>query len=205
MREVIDAWDAAGQRPDARAAIHPLGVDDEDYERSGEALATALRRVIGPAELVVDFGCGDGRVTIPLARYFPRVIGVDASPAMLDRLRARAPHLEHRLTAGADLDGLADVDAIICLAVLIHHRHADGAAIINGLARALRPGGLLILDLPLYEYPRDPGNWTDVAAWTLWELTHVADVADLDVVQAHENAGAFRWDGTHPLITLTKR
>ena len=36
-----------------------------------------------PLETAVEFGCGVGRLVIPLARYFRNVIGVDISPEML--------------------------------------------------------------------------------------------------------------------------
>lgn len=39
--------------------------------------------------LVVDLGCGDGSATLTLARRWPeaRIVGIDASPQMLDRAR----------------------------------------------------------------------------------------------------------------------
>lgn len=38
----------------------------------------------------VDFGCGIGRHTYPLARYFKKVLGVDISNHMIERARAIA-------------------------------------------------------------------------------------------------------------------
>jgi SAM-dependent methyltransferase len=41
---------------------------------------------------VLELACGEGRITLPLARAGFQVTGVDSSPQMLDRLRA---HLDH--------------------------------------------------------------------------------------------------------------
>jgi SAM-dependent methyltransferase len=38
---------------------------------------------------VLEYGCGNGRITLPIARAGVRVIGVDRSPSMLADLRAR--------------------------------------------------------------------------------------------------------------------
>src|SRR5438046_2204968 len=39
----------------------------------------------------LDFGCGIGRLTVPLANYFDRVDGVDISELMLSRASALNP------------------------------------------------------------------------------------------------------------------
>ena len=45
---------------------------------------------IEPRHSVLDLGCGSGRLTMPLARIASRVTGIDTSPRLLGRLRARA-------------------------------------------------------------------------------------------------------------------
>lgn len=47
-------------------------------------------RAGGPA---LELGCGTGRVMIPVAEAGVEVVGLDVSPAMLDRLRAKLPTL----------------------------------------------------------------------------------------------------------------
>ena len=42
----------------------------------------------GPRKAALDFGCGVGRLTIPFAAYFDRLVGVDISPTMLEKLGA---------------------------------------------------------------------------------------------------------------------
>jgi SAM-dependent methyltransferase len=193
-RSVVEAWDNAAGRPDARVAINPLGTDPAAYERSGEEAAAGVAALIGddPELVVVDFGAGDGRVTLPLARHYRRVIAIDSSPTMLARLRTRSPNVETVLADGTDPRQLpADVHAVIALAVLIHHRHEDAARIIVGLASMLRRGGVLLLDLPLYEMSREPDHWTDVSVWTLGELETLTIDLNLEIVNAPVSPGQF--------------
>lgn len=58
--------------------------DPGDLEADLDHFADAF----SPALPVVDFGCGDGRQTRFLARYFPTVLGVDISAAAIGRARA---------------------------------------------------------------------------------------------------------------------
>lgn len=50
--------------------------------------ASALRASAGPG-LVLELGCGTGRVAIPVARSGATVVGVDRSATMLERAQAR--------------------------------------------------------------------------------------------------------------------
>ncbi len=52
-----------------------------------EVVAT-LARLAGSGP-VIELGCGTGRLAVPLAALGVRVVGIDASPAMLDLLRAK--------------------------------------------------------------------------------------------------------------------
>lgn len=164
----IDRITAAWDRADP-TAIHPLRrVSEDAYWQSGEAQADQLATVLEPGCSVVDFGCGDGRVTIPLAARGYDVTGADASPNMLRRLRERAPHIPTVPSDGVDLPReMGDpVDAVVALAVLIHHDYASGRSIIHGLADTVRPGGTLILDWPTSDRPGERRDWIGVTTWS---------------------------------------
>ena len=72
----------------------------------------------------VEVGCGPGRMTGALAERFDRVIGLDVSPAMLERAREAVPNenVEFRAVSGERLDGVEDAiaDALVCYLVLQH-------------------------------------------------------------------------------------
>jgi len=137
FNDVVTAWDAA-----PFDAIHPTrAVSEAEYEASGQEQADALAAVL-PHGTVLDFGCGDGRVAIPLAAHGFKVIGADASPRMCEALRARDEHVPTIVSDGSNLAEQLDrkVDAVICLAVLIHHDHEGGKADPHRAALGVAPG-----------------------------------------------------------------
>ncbi len=103
-----------------------------------------------PGMRVLDAGCGPGRHAIALAQRGINVIGVDASPDFITLARQSAQHLPvefHEMDIRA-LPYDEAFDAVICLCQggfgLLGGGDAE-LAVINGLARALEPGGGLAL------------------------------------------------------------
>ncbi|MFD8577382.1 class I SAM-dependent methyltransferase [Streptomyces virginiae] len=160
---VITAWDQADPN-----AIHPTrSISEDAYRISGENQAALLATILPSGCRVVDFGCGDGRVAIPLAALGYEVTGADGSQAMLDRLTEAAPDMPTVLTDGTDLNDKLDrkADAVISLAVLIHHTYESAERIIEGLRSAVRVNGLLVLDWPVADEPAEGSGWIGVTTW----------------------------------------
>jgi SAM-dependent methyltransferase len=92
----------------------------------------------------LDAACGTGRYAAHLVAQGHHVVGVDNSPEMLDRARARVPRAEfclgdlHRLPLADDA-----VDLVTCGLALTHV--PDLAPAIAEVARVLRPGGQLVI------------------------------------------------------------
>lgn len=161
---VIEAWDQADP-----AAIHPTrGISEDAYQNSGQNQAALLSTILPAGCKVVDFGCGDGRVALPLAGLGYEVTAADGSQAMLDRISEAAPTMPTVLTDGTDLaDKLGrKTDAVISLAVLIHHGYESAARIIEGLRAAVRVNGLLVLDWPVSDQPAEGRDWISVTTWS---------------------------------------
>jgi SAM-dependent methyltransferase len=101
------------------------------------------------ASVVVDIGCGTGRLTTELARRGHRVIGVDPSPAMLEVARRR-PGGDQVLWIEGDARQI-DVTGVDLVIMTGHVAQviADDTGWANTLDaahRALRPGGHLIFE-----------------------------------------------------------
>ncbi len=98
----------------------------------------------------VDLGCGGGRLALELARRGARVIGVDVSAAMVDRMVAQAQSegLEHVSGIVSPIEHLTidptSVDLVISNYALHHLLDADKAKVVNAAFGWLRPGGVLI-------------------------------------------------------------
>lgn len=99
--------------------------------------------------LVVELGCGSGLLTRHLLDAGHRVIATDASPAMLDLAREVASDAEaiRRLTLPDN--PIPEADAIVsvghALSYLPTAEEIDRALV--AIAGALRPGGVLAIDL----------------------------------------------------------
>ena len=96
-------------------------------------------------EVVLDAGCGSGRVTAALLERLPRgrVVALDADAGMVEHARAALPadrvEVRHQDLTAVDL--AEPVDAVFSNAVF--HWVLDHDALFGALARALRPGGRL--------------------------------------------------------------
>lgn len=99
-------------------------------------------------ETVVDLGCGTGRDTALLLDRLPagRVVAVDGSARMLDRLRERIADRADRVTVvRADLTQALPPEVLgdAVMSVATFHWIEDHAALFARVAGALRPGGRL--------------------------------------------------------------
>lgn len=163
--DVIAAWN----KPEARDVIHPTrGISEQAYRDSGHAQATLLAADIPVGARVLDFGCGDGRVAIPLRSLGYDVTGADTAQHMLDALADRDPDLTTFTSDGSNFRthfGPRKVDAVICLAVLIHHDYATGEQLVTALRSVVKKGGLLALDWPTSRSPSDGHGWLGVTTW----------------------------------------
>jgi SAM-dependent methyltransferase len=104
----------------------------------------------------VEIGCGAGRMTTHLARYFQRVYGLDVSIDMIEYARTRVPaNVLLQVTTGLEIplpDGSAD--AVFSTHVLQHFSTTDAAAgYIREMHRVLLPGGTVMLHVPLIVWP----------------------------------------------------
>jgi trans-aconitate methyltransferase len=93
---------------------------------------------------VVELAVGSGRVAAPVSQAIGRsVIGIDASPAMLEQARATGADLDLRLGDIRDFELEAPAALIYCpFRSLLHlQTWADRRRVFERVARSLAPGG----------------------------------------------------------------
>ena len=107
-------------------------------------LGATLLVMLAPraGERILDLGCGDGSLSLRIAESGASVVAVDAAPDMVAAARARG--LDAHVVDGEALAFEAEFDAVFSNAALHWMRRPD--AVIAGMARALKPGGRLILE-----------------------------------------------------------
>lgn len=102
---------------------------------------------------ILDAGCGTGRLCQLLGRY-GQVEGCDLADRALVLCRKRG--LDNVFAADLNTAALGEgrYDVITSMDVLYHRAISDDRAVLAGFSRALRPGGLLLLNLPAFEFLR---------------------------------------------------
>lgn len=105
---------------------------------------------------ILEIGCGSGALTRYLVEAGHRVHATDASPAMLEIARDNVPGATNISRLTMPDDPLPDADAIVSIGHPLSYLPDEGAihrALIS-IARALRPDGLLALDICDLEWGR---------------------------------------------------
>jgi SAM-dependent methyltransferase len=110
--------------------------DDDAYWVYREAF---FELVPEPGERTIEIGCGEGRVTRDLAARGHRVVGVDASPTLVDAAREADPGGQYEV---ADASGLPYEEGSFDLAVAYNSLMDidDMTGAVREAWRVLRPG-----------------------------------------------------------------
>ena len=127
----------------------PRDWDADAYDRLSDFQEAWAREVLARFELagdetILDAGCGSGRTTGLLLELVPRgrVIGVDASPSMIEKARERfGGRVELIVSDLLDLELAEPVDAIFSNATF--HWILDHRRLFTRLHDSLRPGGVM--------------------------------------------------------------
>ena len=110
-----------------------------------------LPRIPGTPTRVLDVGCGTG-VTMAVLAPECAVSGLDYSPLALERCRRRGRTGLVRGDAGALPHAAASFDAVLLLDVLYHRGVSDRAGVLAEARRVLKPHGILITNVPAYQW-----------------------------------------------------
>jgi SAM-dependent methyltransferase len=134
------------------AWAYDLLIEGTVSSRTEFILSALARRGVRAGASVLDAGCGTGNYSLALARRGFVVMGLDASEPLLDQARAKCAGLSMGLTFRVgDILALPReqaFDSILCRGVL--NDLTDDASrrdVFFSFARALREGGVLILDV----------------------------------------------------------
>lgn len=213
--EVKAGWDRAAVT-NPNPAIHPAGATSNTaYKESGEMdsqeILATLKRFgdinFTDGASIIDFGCGNGRVTVPLSYQFNKVYAVDFSYIMLQQL----PRWENIVPVLAvdNWFGLAELaDCAFSISVFIHNTYESGVQIMKAISDNLKQGGLALQQIPIYEEATTGAHWSDVTTWTMDQLTSACEVTGFDMVDIKTSQGKFSHDSigsNHHFLQVLKK
>jgi SAM-dependent methyltransferase len=131
--------DLAGSGP---GTITPDGCAVELYRRlSSRGEPEIVHAAVPENASIVEFGCGTGRISTPLARLGHPVVGVDESPEMLEHcsgIRTVCSSIEE-----LDLDERFDV--VLLASHLVNSPEPQRTTLLEVARRHLAPGGTVVL------------------------------------------------------------
>lgn len=125
----VTYWDRVA---DEKSFTHPVDMD-------------LLARHLDPDDLVLEIGCGQGRVIQMLrGAGFNNVVGTDASRRMVEVARRNVPDAPIHVADGELPLNDAAADGVLLIAVLTCIPSSqDQRALLAEVRRVLRPGGIL--------------------------------------------------------------
>lgn len=135
---------------------------EPDFETA--RFVNAMLTRFGGASSVLDVGCGFGREAGYLAGLGYEVVGIEPEPAMLARARSDHPAIEFHDAAMPHFDLGRAFDAAICMGssfLYLYENEAIHQSLLT-LARHVRPGGLLLMEM------RNGAFFLTKAGWTEW-------------------------------------
>jgi 2-polyprenyl-3-methyl-5-hydroxy-6-metoxy-1,4-benzoquinol methylase len=181
-------WLPSNDRPEATIGrTLPWGLEYLAVLEATAELVTATR-----PERVLDFGCGDGRLSVELARRgVPEVVGVDLVERAVAfarafglpwsaQLRFERLHVQE-LEAGV-------FDTAVAMEVLEHIHESQLAEVVEALWQRIRPGGSLIVSVPTTNTPpveKHERHYTEVRL-----REHLAPRFDVHTIQYVHRATA---------------
>jgi SAM-dependent methyltransferase len=151
--EYKKVWSALSTTHD-QAKLHVIGVRDEDaLQATGKETLRFLQETVGirKDDVILEIGCGIGRVGRLVAPLCRKWIGCDVASNMLSLAAERLRDLsgvELKEISGYDLKGVADasVDVVYCTVVFMHLEPWDRYSYVLEAFRVLRPNGRIYVD-----------------------------------------------------------
>jgi SAM-dependent methyltransferase len=110
-----------------------------------------MRHVLVASPALLDVGCGTG-ANLTALRDVARPVGIDIAPEAIDFCRRRGLAQTAAASAAALPFAAASFDVALSCDVLSHRSLPDRRVPLAEIRRVLRPGGVLLLNVPAYQW-----------------------------------------------------
>lgn len=194
-------WDEAAKTKYYRDYIAQGFNEEEAFRKSGESNTKWIKEFLNhygvdwKNKVVVELGCGAGRMTEFIAQNAKHVQAIDVSAEMLKRLHQRLGHIRkiETLCIIRDYSVISDlsVDLIISFLVFQHTPEDMVERLIQDGRRILKEGGYYFFQIPLASKhkcaPCNNANALDMVWWTLGEVEEMARKYRFKIIAEPEN------------------
>lgn len=176
-------------------------------------LSPWLVRVPKDAE-IADLGCGDGMLLRAFQEMgFRKLHGVEGSPEMRRLCQASFPAVEQGDLRAYLRRKVGSFDVIALFDVIEHFTREETVEVLDEINAALRPGGLLLLQLPNGDSPFAhaifAGDVTHETLYTRGSLGHILTIGGFELIAVDEHSpepvdfrSTIRWLGWHCLRSV---
>jgi len=195
------SWKEIAKTTKAKEYIHPSGNDVLIYNTSGQKSAEIIQKYIGVSK-VMEYGCGDGRILRHIKDC--EKIGVDIVPEFVRECDSNGLCAKEI----KDYNFNEDCDIVYSITVFIHLSKKDAYEALKNIWKALKPNGLALLQIPIYETSKEPNSFIDVGSWTEKELKEVCDSIGYELIEVHTNKGSFSYETigkNHEALQILKK
>lgn len=194
-RRELEFWRSIGEQEDPSAAVTG-NATPEETEATIAAVLAGIAEVVSERQpidrrRVLELGCGQGRLLLPLAERYPdhTFIGIDIAPKLLLRL-PWTPNVHAFGSDGANLPqmlGSGAIDAAYSVAVFQHNPAEIVRGYIGQVGERLRPGGVFRFQFVEGNQAEFLGHHFDTA--TVGEWCHEAglEVESVEHWLVHDN------------------
>lgn len=197
-------WDHYA-RHDAKDWIF-TNATDESFESSGRADADRIGRLASGDSVVLNIGCGIGRVEKYLSPKVKELHAVDISGEMIALARRRLESLPNVHLREVALDEYLSAypdgqfDLVFSLLVLQHMEREHAFTYLRDAHRVLKPGGRLFVQFPNFLSPEyteaflEPVENRELSAsrvrcYTVEEVRHILEMLTFEVEELTTEAG----------------
>jgi len=143
-------WEEIAQRGDWRDYILPRKHAD-DFEFEGWMEAQRFTYFYDESSVVVDYGCGIGRVLQYVSQKAKRAIGLDVALGMLERAMAYVDDPNVELIRVEEFIEIDVADFVYSLMVMQHNSIENQGKIARHIHDILKVGGIAIIHFPRHE------------------------------------------------------
>jgi ubiquinone/menaquinone biosynthesis C-methylase UbiE len=193
-------------------------VGDEGSEFHREVIFPGMLRLLGPraeGQMLLDVACGQGAWCRVLHRQGLRVVGVDAARALIEKARQHNATLpesaverpQYHVADARELDFLPQSGFIAATCVLAIQNIDALPPVFAGIARALQPGGRLIVVMmhPCFRGPKATSwGWDDDGTQYRRVDRYLIPRKEPIITHPGKKTGEYTWTFHRPLQTYVR-